>query len=347
MGSDLLFLKSMLIIIETRNQNSIIYYSIFFDNKQQLLCTFFQLYGIIVFIFWGIFMKERWKNIFAYAGIVFNIIIGINSVYTTAKDITEKPFGIFVIIVTIIGFCACIALIVDKAYKPLSEKSVALTEGFIDFAEKHKCVSFGLRECFHTNANDPIEFKKEILRGCFYLVSQTEKVLRNALGKKVRVCIKMFREDSKEFVFTYCRDSLTIDQSIKKEHGQRIDVTKNSDFSDIINGNRDYFLGSTLKKDYKEKKYHNTNSDFKYESAVVVPIRMLVTEVCETNRDVYDTIGFLCIDSKHKHLFDSAQAKMCVDFIQSVAHFLYVFISQGNEYYDSIKASVEEVIVNG
>lgn len=287
-------------------------------------------------------MSERFKNILAYAGIVFNVIVGAASIYTLATDITSAPWGITFIIVAILGICAGVALIVDKAYKPLSDKVVSLTEGYISFSEVFNSESFRLTECFHNNEQNPQEFKMEILTGCHNLVKETYETLHNALGKKVRVCIKMFVDDSKDYVFTYCRDSLTVDQSIKREHKKTISVKNNSDFSDIMSNNKDYFIGSTLQKDFKEGKYHNTNKDFKYESAVVVPIRVLANAITDDNVDFYDTVGFLCVDSKKKHLFDNGQAQMCVNLIQSVAQLLYVFISHGNEYYNSIVSTMNE-----
>ena len=47
-------------------------------------------------------MSERFKNILAYAGIVFNVIVGATSIYTLATDITSAPWGITFIIVAII-----------------------------------------------------------------------------------------------------------------------------------------------------------------------------------------------------------------------------------------------------
>ena len=39
---------------------------------------------------------------------------------------------------------------------------------------------------------------------------------------------------------------------------------------------------------------------------------------------------------------DNGQAQMCVNLIQSVAQLLYVFISHGNEYYNSIVSTMNE-----
>ena len=81
----------------------------------------------------------------------------------------------------------------------------------------------------------------------------------------------------------------------------------------------------------------------------MVPIRVL-REIVDNNgliEKYYDNIGFLCVDSESKNLFSNRRAKMCISLIQATAHFLYVFISQGNEYYDCIKNNMEEVVING
>ena len=293
-------------------------------------------------------MWERVKKIFTYFMVPFNLIAGVFSVYSAATAITDNIFWIVIVVVAVLGLCGSIGIIIDKAYKPLSDKVVGLSEGYTAIAEKYKSESLKLKFDFfnagYYNKNNLKTFKREILEGCYYLVSDIKNVIQNALGKKVRVCIKMFHEDSNELLFTYCRDEYTIDESIKKEHNQKIDVTKNSDFFDILNGNKDIFIGGDLKKDYRENKYHNTSRDFKYSSTVVVPIRALIYEVGadEDNEKLYyDNIGFLCVDSRHAHLFSSKQAQMCIDLIQATAHFLYMFISQGNEYYELLKDFME------
>ncbi len=278
---------------------------------------------------------ERLKNLCAYFLVPFNLIVGALSLYAAVAGLTNKLFLILVGIVVILGLCGSIALIVEKAYKPLSDKVTELSEGSFEIADKFKFESLRIRDYVLDPARDPESLKIEVLRGSYYMVSQIKDVLRNALGKKVRVCIKMFRNDETGKIFTYCRDSLTIEESIKKEHSQRIEVSRNSDFADILNGNKDIFIGGDLKKDYKAGKYYNTNRDFKYSSTVVVPIRALKTEV--DGERYYDNIGFLCVDSKQKNLFSNSQAKMSVDLIRASAQYLYVFISQGNEYYSTIK----------
>lgn len=283
---------------------------------------------------------ERLKNLCAYFMVVFNLIVGAISLYTTVSGLTSSVFMIVVGIVVILGLCGSVSLIVEKAYKPLSDKATELSEGSFEIADKFKFESLRLRDYAYNHSDDPESMKIEVLRGSYYIISAIKDVLRNALGKKVRVCIKMFRNDEDGKIFTYCRDSLTIEQSIKKEHSQRIDVLKNSDFLDILNGNKDIFIGGDLKKDFKAGKYHNTNRDFKYSSTVVVPIRALKTEI--DGRRYYESIGFLCVDSKQKNVFSNGQAKMCVDFIRASAQYLYVFISQGNEYYGITKTNNNE-----
>lgn len=279
-------------------------------------------------------MMERLKNLCAYFLVAFNLIVGAISLYTTVAGLTSSIFLIIVGIVVILGLCGSIASIVEKAYKPLSDKVSELSEGSFEIADKFKFESLRIRDYAQSHSTDPEAMKIEVLRGSYYIVLQIKDVLRNAIGKKVRVCIKMFRNDEEGKIFTYCRDSLSIEESIKKEHSQRIDVSRNSDFADILNGNKDIFIGGDLRKDYQAGKYHNTNRDFKYSSTVVVPIRALKTEV--DGEKYYDNIGFLCVDSKHKNLFSNSQAKMCVDLIKASAQYLYVFISQGNEYYSTI-----------
>lgn len=293
-------------------------------------------------------MKERLKNLCAYFLVVFNLVIGAISIYSAVNSLTSNILLILAGIVVILGLCGSIAIIVEKAYKPLSDKMSEFSDGEVEISEIYKGESLRLKECFYDNEDKPDEFQKEILVGCHYLVCQVKDVITAALGKKVRVCIKMFRNDSNELIFTYCRSCFTIDKSIKKEHNQEIDVTQNSDFYDILNGNKDYFVGNDLRKEYEKHRYHNTNKDFKYNSTIVVPIRALVSEIVGNDeRKYYDNIGFLCVDSKQKHLFENGQAQLCIDLMNATANYLYVFISQGNEYYDCIKENMEEVQLNG
>lgn len=198
-------------------------------------------------------MRERLKNLFTYFLTLFNLIVGIASIYSIINGLTQNKFLIVASIIAVIGLCVSVAIIVEKVDKPLSDKVSELSEGYVNIAEKYKFESLRLKNCFLNNTEDPKSFQKEVLQSCVDIVIQIKDILRNALGKKVRVCIKMFREDSTDLLFTYCRDNLGSEESIRKEHNQKINVSQNSDFAAIINGNQDFFIGSDLKKDYKEK----------------------------------------------------------------------------------------------
>ena len=85
-------------------------------------------------------MRERIKNLCAYFLVVFNLIVGAVSVYSTATALTGKTIWVIVIIISVLGLCGSIALIVEKAYKPLSDKVEELSEGYITVAEKFSII---------------------------------------------------------------------------------------------------------------------------------------------------------------------------------------------------------------
>lgn len=289
-------------------------------------------------------MSEKFKSILSYSLALFNFLAGAASIISLVNSITTGILAVSFIVVFCLAFCICVAIIIYRALKPLSDKVDEISTGYIDISEKFASETIRLRECFHSGM-DAKKFQREMLEGCHYLIAEIQKTLANTFGKKVRVCIKAYRNNTQDLLFTYCRDGLTADQSIKREHGQSIEIYKNSDFSNIVSGNQDIFIGNDLKKDFKQGKYHNTNKDFKYSSAVVVPIRALVNETENSAR--YDNVGFLCVDSKHKNMFQSQQSKMCIDLICSTAHLLYVFMTAGKEYYDSIVVASTKGDING
>ena len=160
-------------------------------------------------------MKERLKNFCAYFLVLFNLVVGAISIYSAVNSLTNKLFLIIAGIVIILGLCGSIALIVEKAYKPLSDKMLEFSDGNVEISEIFKGESLRLKDYFCENEGKPDEFQKELITGCHYIVCQVKDIMTTALGKKVRVCIKMFCNESHESIFTYCRSGFTVDRSIK------------------------------------------------------------------------------------------------------------------------------------
>lgn len=275
-------------------------------------------------------MTSKIKNICAYFLIIFNFIIGALSVYTTMEGLTDKKHLIFVGIVVILGLSGSIAMIIDKAYKPLSDKMNEVSEGSANIAECYIIQLLELREHFNCSCK-PHELQNQILKGCRELIKTVQQTIQNATGKKVRVCIKMIREENENELYTYCRDNITLGQC-KNEHNQHIEIDKNTDFANILSGNVDVFIGNDLKKDYRKNKYYNTTRDFKYQSTIVAPISLVYTYE-DSQESISEYFGFLCVDSKFKNFFNDEQTQIFVNLIKSTAHYLYAYLSFGNEYY--------------
>lgn len=269
----------------------------------------------------------------------FNFVTGVITIISGIRTFTDKPYIIAIGTFFIVIGCIITGIIIYKIVKKSSDQISELCEGFKVLSEKFEYECTRLKK-FAANAQDSKAFQKEILEASHTLIGITQRAIYSALNKKVRVCIKLFRDNSTDNLFTYCRDSLSINESITNEHKEVIEAKRNSDFFEILNGNRDVFIGDNLKKLHKEKKYFNSHSDFSYDSTVVVPIRTL------NDNDDFDNIGFLCVDSEEKALFSNEQAENCISFIKASAHIIYILISQGNEYYRNIKEK-EEVQVHG
>lgn len=279
-------------------------------------------------------MRTKIKTISTYFMAVFNLATGIITIISGIKSFTAKPIFIAGGTIFILIGCFFVGLIIYKIVKNNAKNMTELSIGFDILTHNFEYECGRLKELTSTVSN-PEMFKKEILESSHNLILIIQRAIHNALNKNVRVCIKMFKDNSTENLFTYTRDTLSINQSYTKEHNETIEAKNNSDFSDIISGNLDIFIGENLKKLYKEKKYFNSHPDFHYQSTVVVPIR-----ASDSNGD-YINIGFLCVDSEEQALFSKESTENCISFIKGSAHIIYILISQGNEYYNDIKEKAE------
>lgn len=170
---------------------------------------------------------------------------------------------------------------------------------------------------------------------CEKLCGHIVGFLKAKYGKDFSVCIKMIDKKSLEKVknsgnigdaevYTFCRGGRTHsnremsekNRAIKCKKAERfcVPVSENSDFHNILRNDEGYetiseFACSNLRMNeivsviLKQPKYRNSTPEYwkHYRSAVVVPIRV---EKCYINldeddenlEDVYQTVGFLCVD---------------------------------------------------
>lgn len=283
-------------------------------------------------------MKERLKNAITYAFLIFNLFASVCSVYSVVNSILSIPTIIVIVILIIIGVCILLGDIVNKAFTPIADSAGRIAKGCKKITDKYKTQTVHIESNFLNSNTSREVLDKEILKSCICIIRELSNVLERILNDDVRVCVKLFCKNTKDYLYTYCRDSLDADYSMSVEHKQRIELRRNTDFLDLYIGDKSVFIGNDLKKDYVEGKYKNTSNGFDYSSTIVVPICALKPAIGydKTGND-NDVMGFLCVDSAKKNAFMSKKSKWCVCLIDATADLLYKFLSKQNVYYGVVK----------
>ena len=87
-------------------------------------------------------------------------------------------------------------------------------------------------------------------------------------------------------------------------------------------------------KHYK-RRYENTNVNYlnSYKSTIVVPIRIETEKLYDIkNKNKYNVIGFLCVDSLSTDAFLSKQEKFNCNIVKAFANNIYVLLGQYAHY---------------
>lgn len=281
--------------------------------------------------------KSRFKDWLSWFFIVFNFSAGIASIWSLVNTYKSKTYISVIIIILILGFLVFLVDVIRKIATPINEKAASIADNFHHLAHSYKELYLDLLQEYE-DIDDAKAFGNDRLVNLQSLVVKYRELLSSAFRFDVNVSIKLFRTDAIDTLYTYCRAGLSPKQSIQREHREKIVISKCTSFSRIMDGNVKFFLGGNLKDAHKKGNYDSYRSRFAYSSACVVPIR-LMTKNSESDELQYDTVGFLCIDSKRKNIFDGIIGTMVVETARAFSDLLYVFISETQAYYESMNSN--------
>lgn len=193
---------------------------------------------------------------------------------------------------------------------------------FISFGKVKKSVGI-LFESKKVNGRE----KKSTMIDIIDLVSE---FFSKQLGNKVSICVKLF-EENQETLKTVCRDSKSTDRN---NVSKSVKVSECTAFETIMNGNAEIFAINDL-IEYEEQlnrlnyEYKNPTPNWKrfYTTTIVVPIRR------EKENDVFDIIGFLCMDAKDINTFghDDISMSPSIKILQNYADILYCYLKLTGE----------------
>ena len=185
-------------------------------------------------------------------------------------------------------------------------------------------------------------------------------ILQSNTGKKISACIKLIEntgnvtniDKDKATVITFCRSKST-DKNRKSNDeniNQSIYIKDNTVFYDILDENstntNSYFYQTDLlqyDKDLKKigKNYKNTTANFEkyYRGTIVVPIRVSKKRLHYTKeKQGYDIIGFLCVDSPSVNAFRNSNVDRdnYSNIVKSFAAEMYIILNKYNFYIEKI-----------
>lgn len=175
-----------------------------------------------------------------------------------------------------------------------------------------------------------------------------QTTLKKLTGVDISVCIKIIDVDVKkdniidQSLRTMCRSS---DDILKRERIDEymplVSIKENFDFSMIVTQTfkDDYFAIADLDKFSKKTSiYFNSNEDWSdlYSASIVLPIGM-------SKKEGFDTLGFLCVDSKNKKVFKGTQGTIILNYLAGIADNLYIHLEKSIHYYTKAKILEKKV----
>ena len=266
--------------------------------------------------------------------LVLNFFAAIISISAFIKDLFDGPFMVTLLVFVCIGLVYGIASLLYSVFYPMMQKPVDVIHKFHGVIHMYKDVNAYIRELFENTAS-PSGFEHDRLKEIHELMVYFQEFVKDTGVNNPLVSLKLYRTDENDTLFTYCRGNNCSDNLLREGHDDHIPIRMCTSFDNIVKGHcKSYFVGNNLIKDHNEKKYYDYRGIPPYSSSLVVPIRILCSDM------TYDIVGFLCIDSKKANQFiiNNDITKILIDCTRSFADCLYDLISESNIYYDSIVA---------
>jgi hypothetical protein len=129
-------------------------------------------------------------------------------------------------------------------------------------------------------------------------------------------------------------------QKRKENDRSLVPIRGNTDFEQIADGAQ-FFACGDLPTLQSKGEYKNSNPKYGefYKSALTIPIRCVTHEERAEDDDVYDIIGFLCLDSDSVCPDWERDDNYVYGFTALLADSLYILLRENMEYITNIQQS--------
>lgn len=303
------------------------------DNitKKSSIKTLSKISNIVLFIF------PLLADLLGIAALfISNLQVWINDKIGTVS-------GVVIIAILNVVFLFNIVFIMEKKETKKSNKSKKFLEGYGQLLKNYTDYLTGFEnKCADiSTVEDLYEETSKCLKT---LIDEIGSILSDATGSKIRVCIKAFpekythRDVTQMKLMTFCRSDKTLMESAR-ERKDRIEVQKNTDFKLIMLNTYPYFAFNNLKNFENETKteYENSSSKWekKYNATIVYPISKCIGT--EGGKDLFQVLGFICVDTLSTKAFSAEVGPMCIKFIASLSCILYIFLDKCISYREKIE----------
>ena len=282
---------------------------------------------------------SRIANAILFIFPILTDLLSVISLFTPKlQSLISSTFGtvpcITIIVILNVVLVANTFLVLDKKISNRVNKAFDFFEGYRNLLETYTTYLTDFEnDCEKIASVEGLYF--ETSHCLKTLIDKIRDVLVDVTGEKIRVCIKAFPEKYEHHdvtqmeLMTFCRSDKSLKESAL-ERKDRIRVNKNTDFKLIMLEAYPYFAFNNLKNFKNETKtdYENSSSKWekKYNATIVYPISKCIG--VSEGKDLYQVLGFICVDSPSTNAFSTDVGPMCIRFIASLSYMLYIFLDK-------------------
>lgn len=283
-------------------------------------------------------------------------ILGALGGYLIIRQIPNVEIRVYWIIIVVFLFCLILLLFIKmrKYHTIAMQLRKQFSKNYYWYLHDFRNIYFDMLKHYKENERkDTIEL----------VTKDTQKFLTSALdmltsifdactGEETFACVKLIENNGDKKidrdaarVYTFCRSSNTDRERIENDNSKNkkgVLICENTDFYEIVGSRTEppqpfFYQGDLLKyaKDLEKvgKKYKNTRKDFDkyYKATIVAPIRVHKEhQHFSVDKDAYDIIGFLCLDSLSTNAFrnDDEYREIYSNIVKSFADEMYVVLSK-------------------
>lgn len=290
------------------------------------------------------FQRRNVKNILIWAVGAIGFIGSVVTIIGYTYDKTTRLSFAISMFCCLFAFVICLGWVISMWAEIFPTKLLQFVIGYKDTCHVIRD-EFDFFVCSGTKTKQ--DTYNVAIRNFQKVLDRVVDTIRKVTNLEVYCCIKIFDfnktnniniDKNKWELTTFCRSSNSPFRRGKPD--KKAMVQLNTDFEYIMNGIDVFFCSYDLYSLQKLGEYNNSSKDWKqyYRTTMVVPIRILKKE--SIDKEYYDILGFLCIDSKSTSLFKGIIGKCIQNYIIAVADSLYMFLNRVSEQYNNAQDKV-------